>query len=127
LIKKVSKDNSWNIDISNVLNIWSHGSIIQSKILQDINIQSRRNSLDEILIQKINQSRIKNLFQVVSLAAKNQVPFHVYPAALSYYQALSSSYLPANLIQLQREYFGSHGFEKKTAIGKLSHLEGSDI
>ena len=123
LIKKVSKDNSWNIDISNVLNIWSHGSIIQSKVLQDINIQSRRNSLDEILIQKVNQSRIKNLFQVVSLAAKNQVPFHVYPAALSYYLALSSAYLPANLIQLQREYFGSHGFVKKNSGGKLSHLE----
>ena len=126
LIKKVSKVKSWNIDISKVLNVWSNGSIIQSKVLQDINIQLKRNSLDEILVQRISQSRINNLIKTVSLAAQHQVPCHVYFAALSYYQALSSSNLPANLIQLQREYFGSHGFEKRTAIGKLSHLERSD-
>ena len=126
LIQKVSKANSWDIDISKILNVWAHGSIIQSKILQDMNNQFKRNSLDEILIEKINQSRIENLILIVSLATQNQIPFHVYSAALSYYQALSSSNLPANLIQLQREYFGSHGFEKKTSIGKLSHIGRSD-
>ena len=75
------------------------------------------------MIREINQSRTKNFIQVVSLAAHNQVPLHVFSAALSYYQALSSATLPANLIQLQREYFGSHGFVKKNSRDKLSHLE----
>lgn len=124
LIKEVSKANSWNIEISRVLEAWAHGSIIQSKVLKDINTSLQTSSLNEVLVKEFSQSRIKNLINIVSLAALNQIPLPVHSAVMSYFQALSSSNLPANLIQLQRDYFGSHGFEKKTAKGKLSHLNG---
>ena len=123
LIKKVSEVQSWNINIQKVFAVWKNGCIIQSAILKDIHDQLNKIVSTDILIQKISGFKLKNFTQTVSLGVQNQIPMHVCSAALAYYLSLTSNNLPANLIQLQREYFGSHGFERKDNPGILYHLE----
>jgi 6-phosphogluconate dehydrogenase len=41
---------------------------------------------------------------------------------LSYFDAFCSSWLPANLIQAQRDYFGAHTYERIDAKGTF-HTE----
>ena len=40
-------------------------------------------------------------------------------SALAYYDALRSARLPANLIQAQRDYFGSHTYERLDRQGSF--------
>ncbi len=42
-------------------------------------------------------------------------------ASLAYYDAYRSAWLPTSLIQAQRDYFGSHTYERKDAPGKFLH------
>ena len=122
LISEVSRRRSWNIDIRNVLSSWDQGCIIRSKILKNFNFSLENNTLNEFLMSEISSPKLNNFTKSVSLGIQHQVPLPVTSAALAYHQALCSSSLPSNLIQLQRDYFGSHGFEKKSKKGQLSHL-----
>ena len=54
-----------------------------------------------------------------------------FSAALNYFYSLTTAYLPANLIQAQRDYFGAHTFERTDAPrGEFFHEdwtgEGND-
>ena len=123
LIGKVSEAQSWNLDIQRILAVWGKGCILESGILRDIRVHLKKNSLNNILMEEISGSKLENFTQAVSLGIQSRIPQHVCSAALAYYQALTSPILPANLIQLQREYFGSHGFEKKNNPGTVCHFK----
>ncbi|MEJ2699960.1 MAG: hypothetical protein P8Z70_09925 [Desulfuromonadales bacterium] len=43
-------------------------------------------------------------------------------ASLGYFDGYRSARLPANLIQAQRDYFGSHTYERMDAVGSF-HTE----
>jgi 6-phosphogluconate dehydrogenase len=49
---------------------------------------------------------------VVAGAANGGIPVPAYSSALSYFDAMRSERLPANLIQAQRDFFGAHTFER---------------
>jgi 6-phosphogluconate dehydrogenase len=49
---------------------------------------------------------------VVSAAAESRIPAPGMMLALAYLEAFSSEWLPANLIQAQRDFFGSHTYER---------------
>ena len=59
---------------------------------------------------------------IYGLGARSSIPLPVFMSTLNYKYSISSGKLPANLIQLQREYFGSHGLEKLTHPDELFHL-----
>jgi 6-phosphogluconate dehydrogenase len=127
LIIKISEEQSWDINIQKVFAVWGNGCIIQSAILKDIHARLNKIVLDDVLVQKISDSKLKNFIQTVSLGVQNRIPMNVCSTALTYYLSLISNSLPANLIQLQREYFGSHGFERKDNPGIPHHLEEKDL
>lgn len=56
---------------------------------------------------------------IVSLAAQNGVPIPAITSALQYYDGYRSGWLPANLLQAQRDYFGAHLFQR------LDHPDGA--
>jgi 6-phosphogluconate dehydrogenase len=49
---------------------------------------------------------------VVSTAFRIGLPVPAFSAALSYLDGFRSERLPANLLQAQRDYFGSHLYER---------------
>ena len=56
------------------------------------------------------------------------IPNGALSSALSYYDSMRSETLPANLLQGQRDFFGSHTFERiDKADGKQYHVQWSSV
>jgi len=59
---------------------------------------------------------------LISYGAANGIPLPGLSNALTYFDAYTSSRLPLNLIQAQRDYFGSHTYERLDREG-IFHTE----
>ncbi len=63
-----------------------------------------------------------SLRKIVGYAAASGIPVPAMMASLSYLDAFRSRWLPANLIQAQRDYFGAHTYERIDTKGTF-HTE----
>ena len=72
--------------------------------------------LDPDLSQKVMEHQ-EDLRRVVCQAAELGVPAPGLMVSLGYLDAYRSGWLPANLIQAQRDYFGAHTYERNDAKG----------
>lgn len=117
LLSKASEKYNYQLDLETIARIWRGGCIIRAKLLDDISAAFHRKKdlpnflLDSTLSKKI-MSKVENLRQVVSQASTIGVPIPALMTSLSYFDAYRSAWMPANLIQAQRDYFGSHTYER---------------
>jgi 6-phosphogluconate dehydrogenase len=72
--------------------------------------------LDARLSQMLMQ-RQGDLRNVVQIAVQSGIPVPGFMASLAYFDGYRSGWLPANLIQAQRDYFGSHTYERTDEKG----------
>jgi 6-phosphogluconate dehydrogenase len=77
--------------------------------------------LDPRLSRKVMEHQ-EDLRRVVCQAAESGVPVPGLMVSLGYLDAYRSAWLPANLIQAQRDYFGAHTYERIDAKGTF-HTE----
>ena len=117
----------YHLDYEAVARIWRGGCIIRAALLEDIRSAFRsRPKLPNLLLDpglsRTLMERQEDLRSVVCAAAKSGVPTPGLMASLSYFDAYRSAWLPANLIQAQRDYFGSHTYERIDATGAF-HTE----
>ena len=122
LLQAASSAYEYNLNLSEVARIWRGGSIIRSALLEDIrtSLKSRPdvpNLLVEPQIYREAATRRDDLQAVVCTAASLGIPFPAMMAALAYFDGYRSAWLPANLIQAQRDYFGAHTYERVDAKG----------
>ncbi|MBA5723942.1 NADP-dependent phosphogluconate dehydrogenase [Candidatus Liberibacter sp.] len=118
VIAQASEKYHWNLSIPIIAHIWRAGCIIRSQLLNDIaEILTENPHKSNILtIPKIaikTKKSIQALRRVVVSCTKYGYPVPSLSAALSYFDSYSQGYGTANLIQAQRDFFGSHGFERK--------------
>ena len=66
---------------------------------------------------QVLKTRVTDLRAVVNAGIGLGVPVPGLMMALSYYDAYRSSWLPANLVMAQRDYFGSHTYQRVDAEG----------
>ncbi|NCD05975.1 MAG: decarboxylating NADP(+)-dependent phosphogluconate dehydrogenase [Spirochaetia bacterium] len=118
LIRKVSNENQWNLDLGNISLLWRGGCIIRSSFLSNISEAYKANSnlknliLDPYFKDILKETNI-SLRRIVSLSVLNGVATPSLSAAISFFDSYRSNDLPANLIQAQRDYFGAHTYERK--------------
>jgi 6-phosphogluconate dehydrogenase len=127
LLIAASAKYEYQIDIESVALIWRGGCIIRSCFLNDISAAFRTQAnLENILLdQSISRKLMDNqegLRQVVSQAAESGISIPALMVSLGYLDAYRSSWLPANLIQAQRDYFGAHTYERIDSKGTF-HTE----
>jgi len=67
-------------------------------------------------------ARQESLRQVVNQAVNAGIPAPALISTLSYLDVMRSAWMPANLIQAQRDYFGSHTYERTDEKGSF-HTE----
>ncbi len=77
--------------------------------------------LSPLFVPKV-QETLPAVRDVVAFAAKNGIPVPGLGSALSYFDAYTSTKLPLNLIQAQRDHFGSHTYERTDREG-IFHTE----
>jgi 6-phosphogluconate dehydrogenase len=127
LLAAASEKYKYNLDLETVARIWRGGCIIRSALLEDIRtaFKEKKNLpnllLDPQLSRKVIE-HLEDLRKVVTLAAESGLPVPGLMVSLGYLDAYRSAWLPDNLIQAQRDYFGSHTYERIDAKGTF-HTE----
>jgi 6-phosphogluconate dehydrogenase len=117
LLSTASKNYGYSLDTTVVAKIWRGGCIIRSAMLEQIKTAyENQPDIAHLLDDKYFAGEVVNnqqsLRNVVCKAAQWGLPVPGMMAALSYFDGLRSAWLPANLIQAQRDYFGSHTYER---------------
>jgi 6-phosphogluconate dehydrogenase len=107
-----------------VARIWRGGCIIRAGMLTDICAAFKARSdlpnllLDPKLSEKLMEHQ-EDLRVVTARAAGLGIPAPAFMVSLSYLDSYRSAWLPANLIQAQRDYFGAHTYERIDAKGSF--------
>jgi 6-phosphogluconate dehydrogenase len=122
LLSVASEEREYSLDLEAVARIWRGGCIIRAALLRPIRAAyARRPDLPNLLLDDdlaaTVMDRQDDLRAVVAAAASMGIPAPGLMNALGYLDALRSARLPANLIQAQRDYFGSHTYERVDAEG----------
>ena len=109
LINSANKKYGWNISVSDVLNVWSNGSIIKSSLINSLYKNYSVNNIisDKKIFKDLNELK-SGLIDTLSTSLKNDVSVPCFNEALIYFNQISSATLSTKLIQAQRNYFGSH-------------------
>ena len=127
LLAVASDKYEYHLDLEAVARIWRGGCIIRAALLEDICAAFHaRPDLPNLLLapnlsRKVMEHQ-EDLRQVVCQAAESGVPAPGLMVSLGYLDAYRSAWLPANLIQAQRDYFGAHTYERIDAKGTF-HTE----
>jgi len=122
-----SKEYSYDLDIAVIAKIWRAGCIIRAGLLADITEAFEENGnlpnllLSPSFIEKV-QSTVGAARKLVAYGAKNGIPLPGLSNSLTYFDAYTSTRLPLNVIQGQRDYFGSHTYERLDREG-VFHTE----
>ena len=117
LIKAGSDEFDWKINLSEVARIWQGGCIIRAKFLGRIKDAYQRNPglasllLDDEFAAKTEQTQ-SGWREIVAMAMHRGLPALAMSASLGYFDMYRSANLPLNLTQAQRDFFGSHTYER---------------
>jgi 6-phosphogluconate dehydrogenase len=117
LIRKGSDQYHWDVDLSEMARIWKGGCIIRARFLNSImDAYNRRADLPNLLLDDEFNRWIGKAQANWRLAVKTAVgigvPVPAMSASLAYFDSYRSASLPQNLTQAQRDYFGSHTYER---------------
>jgi 6-phosphogluconate dehydrogenase len=120
LLSKASVVYDYKLKLDEIAKIWRGGCIIRASFLEIIyNAFHKDHELSHLILQKEVQTIIKKTEpiarEVVVQLITAGISIPAYTNALSYFDALCTGQMPANLIQAQRDYFGAHTYE---LIGK---------
>lgn len=128
-IRQLSGEKHWDIDRAEVARIWQNGCIIRSELLKTVRSAllddpNLTHMLEAEVFKGILRDTLPELRNMVSKGIQNGIPLPVMSNVLTQYDMLRSGWLPANLIQAQRDYFGSHTYERvDRPRGKYFHTD----
>ncbi len=117
LLRRASDERDYGLDLATVARIWRGGCIIRAAVLEDLRAAlSREPDIPNLLRVKEFADPVMRdqdaLRAVVATAAGAGLPAPALAASLAYLDGYRTARLPANLIQAQRDYFGSHTYER---------------
>ncbi len=117
LLREASIEKEYDLNMSEIAKIWRGGCIIRAALLENFRtIFSEDNSLKNLLLNEemtnvVLQSRY-NYLVFISMATLLHIPVFAFASAFSYFEAFRTPRLPANLLQAQRDFFGSHTYKR---------------
>ncbi|KNE62627.1 6-phosphogluconate dehydrogenase, decarboxylating [Allomyces macrogynus ATCC 38327] len=126
LLREAAKEQGWHLNNGGIAIMWKGGCIIRSRFLGDIKKAFDRNpELENLLFDPFFASVLERTQsswrRVVAQATLLGVPVPALSSALAFYDGYRTAYLPANLLQAQRDYFGAHTYEFVDAPGSWHH------
>jgi 6-phosphogluconate dehydrogenase len=123
LLSEASKAEGWELDLSAICRIWRGGCIIRSALLPQYQaLFAGDMAAAENLRARFGREEQLRWRHVVATGPLHAIPLPAMSASLSYYDAYRTERLPQNLIALQRDIFGAHGYERLDKPGSF-HTE----
>ncbi len=117
VLRAASEEYKYGLNLAKVACIWRGGCIIHAALLEQIAAAYRHhpelgNLMVDPALAKELVAGTEKLRSVICRATQAAVPVPGLMASLAYFDAYRSEWLPANLIQAQRDYFGAHTYER---------------
>jgi 6-phosphogluconate dehydrogenase len=115
LMKSTAEQYNWNLNYGSIALMWRGGCIIRSAFLSKIKdafkVDIENLLLDDFFISEIKASE-SSWREIVRKAVTWGIAMPGMTSALSFFDGYRTEFLPANLIQAQRDYFGAHGYKR---------------
>jgi len=133
LIRKGSEVYNWNINLGELSRIWKGGCIIRAQFLDKIKqAYQRRSDLPNLLLDPEFKSWVLEAQprwrQAVTVAQSLGIPAAAMSASLAYFDTYRTANLPLNLTQAQRDFFGSHTYQRTDdPSGEFVHTEWEEL
>lgn len=121
-IAAASELHQWNVPLARVAEIWRAGCIIRSRLLDDMaeafqgGVAHDNLLTNELFVPQMTVA-IPALRQIVGDSVAAGLPIPALSAALAWFDGIRQPRGTANLIQAQRDFFGSHSFERTDQSG----------
>lgn len=117
LLSAASQVYNWNLNYGDIALLWRGGCIIRARFLEKIEESFRHNpNLPNLMVAPFFQQALAaaqaNWRLAVKASKELGIPTPAFSASLDYYDSCRAAWLPANLVQAQRDYFGAHTFER---------------
>ncbi len=133
LLARASETYGYETDLPEVARIWKAGCIIRARFLdrvRDAFAPGARTNTNPPTLLALAPSfraelsdRVPSLRRVVVAATQAGLPIPGLSASLAWFDTLVRSHGSANLIQAQRDYFGSHTYERVESPGDFEHTD----
>jgi 6-phosphogluconate dehydrogenase len=117
LLAEAARAHRWRLNYGGIALMWRGGCIIRSRFLGKIKEAFDRSPdlanllLDDFFREAVVEAQVA-WRRVVSGATQAGIPVPAFASALAFYDAYRRGWLPANLLQAQRDYFGAHTYER---------------
>lgn len=117
LMRAAAQEYQWNLNYGGVAMMWRGGCIIRSIFLGKIKEAFDKNpNLSNLLLDSFFKEQIESAQpawrRVVAAAIRMGIPVPAMSSALAFFDGYRRDWLPANLLQAQRDYFGAHTYER---------------
>jgi len=117
LMRAAAEEYGWKLNYGGVALMWRGGCIIRSAFLGKIKAAyDEQPDLASLLLDLYFKTEITEAQpawrRVVAAAAQHGIPTPAMSSALAFYHGYRRAWLPANLLQAQRDYFGAHTYER---------------
>jgi 6-phosphogluconate dehydrogenase len=127
MLAAASVEYKYNLNLAEIAKIWRGGCIIRAVLLEDITQAFKKDaSLKNLLLDKNFSEKINAVQGATRKAVKMAIDFGISTASLSasltYFDAMRTGRLPLNVVQAQRDLFGSHTYERTDKEG-VFHTE----
>src|SRR5262249_41505920 len=129
-LQAASKAYAYDLNMEAIARIWRGGCIIRAALLEDIRTAYKSNSelpdlmVDPKLSAKLNSLQ-SDLRAIVRAGVEAGIPLAAHMASLTYLDSYRSGWMPFNLIQAQRDFFGAHTYERIDQKG-VFHTQWSE-
>ena len=131
LLFRANEEYEYKLNLDLIAKIWRGGCIIRSEFLEDIYAAYKKEpKLKHLFLNdKVHKNLTASLLgirTIVSDATRYGIAVPAFSVALSYFDNFRTEDMPTNLIQAQRDYFGSHTYELKGKEGTF-HTKWQEI
>ncbi len=122
LLRAASDTYGYGLNLAEIARIWKGGCIIRAALLDPIRAAfADQPDLDNLLlaphIAEVINGSIDACRRTVRVARALGIPVPALSASLDYVESYRQEFLPANLIQAQRDFFGAHTYKRTDRDG----------
>jgi 6-phosphogluconate dehydrogenase len=117
LMRAAAEEYDWDLNYGSIAQLWRGGCIIRSAFLDKIkeafdHAPGLKNLLLDPYFKEQIESAQSGWRRMIAAAVQQGIPMPAMSSALSFYDSYRRQWLPANLLQAQRDYFGAHTYER---------------
>jgi len=117
LMQYASKELKYELKLADIASIWRGGCIIRAGILDKIREAYTKQAelpnllLDDFFANELIETQT-GIRKIIQAGVQTGIPLPAMMSSLGYYDSYRRDWLPTNLVQAQRDYFGAHTYER---------------